>query len=253
MNQAEATALLKGEFGKVLLKNMINYVTSVAWGEFSGGDFKIDNNGTAFFLNLGAGPFFVTAAHVYEGYLLAKSKNPNLRCVLGSVEIDLEARCKGFLGSKVVDIATFHIEPNELEQTKKHICYGSSKRVVEGSAVLIGGFPGREREKVDAQEYSFGLYAALTAVNSSSDRHFGCVLDRASWVDTLGQGLPDVGYDMGGMSGGPAFLFQESAEGVITWDLAGVIYNSSTAIGEVLFCYHSEFIEQDGSLRGVCF
>lgn len=249
MNQAEATALLKGEFGKVLLKNMINYVISVAWGEFSGGNVKIDNNGSAFFLNLGTGTFFVTAAHVYEGYLEAKSKNPNLRCVLGSVEIDLKARCKGYLGSEILDIATFHIEPNELQQTKKHVCYGVSKRVVAGSEVLIGGFPGLEREKVNAQEYSFGLYTALTPVHSSSDRHFGCVLNRANWIDTLGQGLPDVGYDMGGMSGGPAFLFQESTEGVITWDLAGVIYNSSTEIGEVLFCNHAQFISTDGSIR----
>jgi hypothetical protein len=248
MNQTEATALLKGEFGKVLLKNMINYVTSVAWGEFSGGDFKIDNSGTAFFLNLGEGTFIVTAAHVYEGYLDAKSKNTNLRCVLGSLEIDLEARCKGYIGSKKLDVATFHIEPNELERTNKHICYGASKRVTEGSGVLIGGFPGLEREKVDAQEYSFGLYAALTPVNSSSDRHFGCVLDRAGWIDTFGQGLPEIGYDMGGMSGGPAFLFQESEGAIITWDLAGVIYSSSTELGEVVFCHHAQFIAPDGSL-----
>lgn len=252
MNQAEATELLRGEFGNVLLKNMMNYVTSIAWGQFSNGDFKIDNNGTAFFLDMGAGPFFVTAAHVYEGYSEAKLKNPNLRCVLGSLEIDLEARCKGYLGSKKLDIATFRIKAAEVKQANKHICYGAGKwpieKVSQGAGVLIGGFPGLEREKLDVQEYSFGLYAALTPVNSSSDRHFGCVLERSGWIDTFGHGLPKVGYDMGGMSGGPAFLFHESAGSIVTWDLAGVIYSSSTEIGEVLFCHHSQFIQSDGSL-----
>ena len=248
MNQAEATALLKGEFGKVLLENMMNYVTAVAWGEFSAGEFKIDNNGTAFFLDLGTGPFVVTAAHVYESYLLAKSGNLNLRCVLGSLEIDLEARCIGHLGSGKLDIATFRIEPNELAETGKHICYGASQRVTEGSSVLIGGFPGREREKVAAQEYSFGLYVALTPVDSSSERHFGCALDRVNWIDTLGQGLPEVGYDMGGMSGGPALLIQESPEKIISWALAGVIYNSSSKFCEIVLCHHSQFITSDGSL-----
>ncbi len=249
MTQEEATNLLKGEFGKVLLKNMLNYVTSVAWGEFSGGEFKIENNGTAFFLNLGKDTFVVTAAHVYEGYLEAKTKNPKLRCVLGSLEFDLEARCIGFLGSKILDIATFQIEPNEIQQSEKHVCYGVSNKIEAGSGVLIGGFPGLEREKIQAQEYSFGLYTALTPVSSSSNRHFGCVLERSGWIDTLGNGLPDAGYNLGGMSGGPAFLFQESVGSIISWDLAGVIYSSSTEIGEVVFCHHSEFIEIDGSLR----
>jgi len=168
--------------------------------------------------------------------------------VLGSLEFDPQARCKGFLGSKNLDIATFHIEPNELQQSEKHVCYGASRKVEMGSGVLIGGFPGLEREKIDPQEYSFGLYTALTPVSSSSNRHFGCVLERSAWIDTLGHGLPDVGYNLGGMSGGPAFLFQESASSIISWDLAGVIYSSSTEIGEVVLCHHSEFIGKDGSL-----
>lgn len=187
-------ALLKGDFGNALLKNMMNYVTSLAWGDYKDGNYKIHNSGTAFFLNLGAATFFVTAAHVYEGYVEAKLKDPNLRCFLGSMEVDLKARCIGCLGSKRLDIATFSIELEEVEKLNKHVCYGAAswppEKVSEGAGILIGGFPGLEREQVDAQEYSFGLYAALTPVSSSSDRHFGCVLDRAGWIDTFGQGLP---------------------------------------------------------------
>ena len=55
---------------------------------------------------------------------------------------------------------------------------------------------------------------------------------------------------MGGISGGPAFLLNISENGLISLDLAGVIYEATSAFGdELLIIHHSCFILPDGSLK----
>lgn len=251
MDKQKAIELIRGEFGKALLENMMNYVTTIAWGSFIARKFEIQANGSAFILDLGEGPFLVTAAHVYEGYLEAKSRTAGFKSVLGELEFNFEDRLICSLGSSILDIATFKINESEIASLKKHVSYGAGewpiKRVSEGQGVIFAGFPGLERRALALQEYVFGLYVALSPVSSSSDRSFGCVFSRQNWIDTLELGFPPVGYDMGGMSGGPVFLYKDS-EGIVSWDLVGVIYNATNQFGEILLMHHSCFIGSNGKL-----
>lgn len=252
MRKDDAIELLQGEYGKFLLENMMNYVSAISWGSFNNGHFSIQSNGTVFFLNLGSGPLLVTAAHVYEAYLAAKTTLPNFNCLIGDLEFDLESRLICSLGSKALDIATFSINEDEIKRLNKHQTYGAAawpiERVNAGDGVIIAGFPGLERNQLGPQEYEFGLYVALTPVSSVSERNFGCHFQRENWIDTLGLGFPDEDYSMGGMSGGPAFLYKEPAGGIATWDLAGVIYQAGNADAEIVLLHHSEFILPDGKL-----
>ena len=246
----------KSEDHKHLLKGMMSYVTNISWGTFNAGKFDIFDNGTAFLLNLGCQTFVVTAAHVYEGFLYAKAKTKNFKCVLGDVEVDLEERLICSLGSKVLDIATFKITDSELKKLSslnKYPTYGAKswpiEKVCESAGVIFAGFPGAERESLGDQEYVFGLYTGLSPVTTSNERSFTCQFNRENWIDTFGNGLPVKGYKMGGISGGPAFLYKVSECGVISLDLAGVIYEAASAYGEdLLTMYHSCFIHADGSL-----
>jgi len=252
MDKAEAIKLLSGECGKALLKNMMNYVTSFSWGSLSHGQFAIFNNGTAFILDLGAGPFLVTAAHVYEGYLTAKQADPSLLCFIGSLRFDPTEKLLCCHGSKALDIATFRIDDEDIIKINKQVAYGSNSWHTElmsnGDGALFCGFPGKERIQKGSDEYVFGLYTALTPVSSTSERHFGCMFSHDSWIDTLGEGLPDVGYDMGGMSGGPVFKFKETESGILTWSFSGVIYNAMNDIAEIMYAHHAKFIHPSGSL-----
>lgn len=248
----EATTLLKGEFGKTLLQDVLNYATPLAWGIKEDSAWQIFANGTAFILDCGQGPFLVTAAHVYEGYLDAREKHPTLHCQLGMMEFRPEERLICTLGHRVLDVATFRIEPDEISTLAKRICVGPAewppRNAAEHDGVFFGGFPGSERSPNGADDFTFGFYVALTPVSSSSERHFGCAFERESWIDTLGHGIPAEDYDLGGVSGSPMFVLNESKGGVFSWHIIGIVYNATNALGEIVLAHHASSIRGDGSL-----
>ena len=253
MNQEQAINFISGPIGKFLLEGMMSYVTSVTWGCFKDGVYEVFSSGTAFILNLGEGPFLVTAAHVYEGYLEAKNQNIFFKSTLGDLEFDFEKNLRCTLGSGVLDIATFNISNAEIERLGKQTAYSNFDEmegvIEEFDGVILCGFPGNERLHTGKQEYEFGLYVALTPVSSSSHRHFGCVFNRGSWVDTIGKGLAAEGYNLGGMSGGPAFRLRESSVGIVSWEFSGVIYDATNSLGEIVLIHHGHFIFPSGQLN----
>ncbi|MFM0418731.1 hypothetical protein [Paraburkholderia aromaticivorans] len=252
MNLEEATALLKGNFGKELLHNARNYAIPLAWGIEESGAWRVLSNGTAFILDCGQGPFLVTAAHVYEEYLKARQEHPALHCELGMLDFRLEERLICTLGETVLDVATFRIEADEIAALKKQICVGPAewppRNAAEHDAVFFGGFPGVERRPIAEDMINQGFYVALTPVSSSSPRHFGCAFGRENWIDTLGHGIPAEDYNLGGVSGGPMFLLNESESGVFSWHIIGVVYNATNALGEIVLAHHASSIKADGSL-----
>lgn len=254
MNVDEAKTLLKGPFGKVLLEAPRSYVSPLYWGTpKENGEWTVDNNGTAFAIDCGAGPFLVTASHVYEGYLEAKAKAPAIRCQLGNMEFIPEKRVIDFRPSAQLDIATFQVTEAEIRTLGKTVLKGSNSSwppdpAAENAGVLFAGFPGIERKPLDPREYVFGVYAALTPVSSVSHRHFGCAFERHEWIDIWGRGIPEDGYDLGGISGAPMLVLGESRAGVFSWRLGGVLYNASAAIGEIVLAHHARYIRPDGSL-----
>jgi hypothetical protein len=93
-------------------------------------------------------------------------------------------------------------------------------------AVYFSGFPGCERIEIASREFSFGLHTGTVPLTDFTDYHFACRFDRRYWVDGRGLGLPPVGYDLGGVSGGP-MLQPVYRDGVWGWRLLGVISKPS--------------------------
>lgn len=253
MTLEESKKMWAGDFGKEILKSVCNYCLPIFWtGNAQKGDLSIRNNGTAFILNCGAESFVVTAAHVYEGYLEAM-KNEDVTSWLGSIPFQMETRVIGYVGSKTLDIATFRIAADEIEKTQKSVLYGNQAawppaRVTSNLGALFAGFPGNSRIQKAVSECNFGLYSAFSPVSSVSDRHFGCAFDRSEWIDIVGKGLPEEGFNLGGISGCPVLAVDESQAGILSWHLAGVGYSSSTNLGEIFFAHHADSICADGTL-----
>lgn len=258
MAPEEAKTLLAGEFGKELHKAARTYCHPLFWAiQADNGLWKIKANGTAFFLDCGKGPFLVTAAHVYEEYV-SDLENHKGRVFgsLGSVPFRMERRLIAWLGHQTLDVATFSVDEKVIADSGKNVLVGGQitwppDPVNEGEGVLLAGFPGNQRIEDQAKlECNFGLYSALTPISSVSDRHFGCAFDdRSEWLDTMGQGLPEEGYDLGGVSGCPVLALKESSAGIISWSLAGVGYNASSALGEIFLSHHARALNPDGTLN----
>jgi len=254
MTPEEAQKLWRGDFGKELHKSACAYCLPIFWeGRGANGSYVIRNNGTAFILNCGAGSFVVTAAHVYEGYMEAR-RDEELRAWLGCIPYRMDERVIGYVNAKILDVATFRITASEVKETGKTVLYGNQAtwpptRITNGLSVLFAGFPGNQRIEGESLECNFGLYSAFSPVSSVSDRHFGCAFDRSMWIDTMEQGLPKEGFDLGGISGCPVLAVDESPSGVLSWHLVGIGYSSSTALGEIFFAHHADSIRQDGTLN----
>jgi hypothetical protein len=255
LTEKEAVDLLSGKFGEQLLKGMLGYVTTISWGleDQLASKYNLLSHGTAFLANFGEKTFLVTAAHVLEGFRQAKSDNPQVKSYVGEVEYDLEARLISCLGSSTLDIATFDINLSEICKLGKAITFGAKnwppEEVEVGQGIIFAGFPGQERIDKGGSEYEFGLYVALTPVDSVSERHFGCKFNRNSWIDSFGKGFPKEGYDLGGVSGGPAFVLNKSDAGLFSWDLVGVVYTAMRFDAEILLVHHAKFISADGLIQ----
>ena len=214
----------------------------------------IDNNGTAFLLNCGEETFVVSAAHVFEHYWKKRSESKKIHAQLGNIFFPMEERTLSFLGANTIDIVTFRISEKEVEKLKYSILYGNQNQwrlpqPKEGWVTLFAGYPGRERLQLENASYSYGLYSALTPASSNSDRNIGCAFNRNGWIDVRGNGLPNVGYDLGGVSGGPLLIVLESKGKIISWRLGGVVYNTSSTICEIMLAHHASYIYRNGTLH----
>jgi len=255
MTKEEAQVLLADDFGKALLKAASDYAIPLFWGTPDNDHWQVCNNGTAFILDCGQGPFLVTAAHVYEGYLAKKEEVDEIVIQLGNIQFNLDEKELGNFGSEVLDIATFEITTDEIESLNKSILVGNQENwppsvPADGNGVLFSGYPGQERLELDDAEVNFGIYAALTPIESVSDRNIGCAFDRSEWIDTAGLGLPPEGFDLGGVSGAPLLVVDESPAGIFSWRLGGVIYNASpSCLGEIMLAHHAHYICPNGGLN----
>jgi len=208
--------------------------------------------GSVFFLDCGRGPFAVTAGHVYEQFL----KDCQTRRIGGTqvanIGFDLADRLIAWGKNLGLDIATFRITPAEIAATGKKIVRGVDgpwpPPPQEGEVVYFGGFPGGERDRIAAEEFTFGLHSALVPITSFTEYQLCCQFDRRYWTDIRGLGLPPVGYELGGISGGP-MLQPVFNDGVWNWQLVGVISEAVTAQDfERITAVRAHFILPDGLL-----
>lgn len=125
MTADEAQQLFSGDFGKRLLRAACDYCIPIFWSTPKSGVWRVDNNGTAFLLDCGKGPFVVTAAHVYESYLTRRSQCVNICPQLSDIVFRMEERQIGYIGSKNLDIATFKISCEEIDLIKRPVLQGS--------------------------------------------------------------------------------------------------------------------------------
>jgi hypothetical protein len=212
----------------------------------------LPRQGSVFFLDCGRGPFAVTAGHVFERFVEDRQSRRVRSCQIGNIEFDPEERLIGRGSHLGLDIATFRVTPDEIAAVGKRAVQGVDGAwpppPQPGEAVFFGGFPGDERDQIGPQQVVFGLHSAIPRLTSFTDHQLCCQLDRSSWVDVRGLGLPPVGYDLGGISGGP-MLKPIFIDGAWRWRLVGVISEAISVKGfERVTAVRAHFILPTGRL-----
>lgn len=273
VNEEQARALASGEYGRASLEQIAFYGVPfffVRHGPISAGSSDVAqsliSNGTAFIVDLGEGPFGVTAHHVIEkalspevgtvGLFPKRFKKPAVPLVempaFGDRIID---------GNSDRDIATFRVTGDEVARLGVSTLTTQPSMPTEGAGGIgFIGYPGTQRDIVSihrGQEgpemtLSWAVFPGFGVAASVSDRQITFQFDRSELTDPpSGFSPPDPNLNVGGMSGGPLLKKCETSSGIEYWAPAGVITQGELREdlnGGFLFASRLDGLQKDGSL-----
>jgi hypothetical protein len=249
--------LFASEFGKQLLEFSRNITHPIYWQSNESGRWNIDGSGTVFFIKIDEQAFAVTAAHVIDGYLLRRGVYPKTSLHIGEIEIDIDSRIISNGSSCGVDIATLTVTPSEiaemnriaLQLTKRNF---PLQRCDRGGRLLVCGYPAMSRRN-EYGELSFGALMTSPIVEAVNDRQITFLIERENIIPIFGGGYPEEGSMLGGISGAPMLGVVENEEGIVQFNLVGVVSDASNSIGEIIKGWHASFLNECGTVEKGCY
>lgn len=225
--------VMAGGVGLRLLEEGFSYVVPIFWvGVDEEAGTKL-TSGSAFLLDRGLGVFAVTAAHVFTAYCEAKRTTKEVVCQIGNMLFDPEAHlidCHA--RERGSDIATFRLLPKDVAQIGKPVLCSKTEEwpplpAEIGNFAFFAGYPGVSRGMSPVGHYLAVVpYRAVTPITMINEHQITCRFDRDHMLDLGGQGLPPIGHDIRGVSGGPLLIPSPQAHG-IRWRVGGVIVEAS--------------------------
>jgi len=208
---------------------------------------NILNNGTVFFVDIGRGPFGVSALHVFDGYRTALVDGP-LICQLADITFE---PCQRRIGEDPAsDIVSFSITVPELEKMGRYAHSPLDKSwpvqsPQEGDDIFFGGYRGADKT-VKANLVTWGFARALETVTTSYEDYLTIQFDREEWLSQNSPRPPDPNEGWGGVSGGPVFSVTYGT--VLSWRLVGVVTEFNIA-WEIVRASSLSKVRPDGLLR----
>lgn len=194
--------------------------------------------GTATLVQLPVGAVAITCEHVVRQALASRAESSETLFQIGDSVIDLEMQLID--QNQERDIATILIAESQLKNVLVGEEIGTSlfapvtwppARPTEQDYVAFGGFPGALREIKSFQDLSFGAWSsAASQVHSSSDRQFATRFERERWEQAYGNPIHMTLSELGGMSGGPAFVLRD-----LHWELVGIVKEYHEAYDAMFF------------------
>lgn len=206
-------------------------------------------NGTIFFIEINNIFIGITAYHVYEEYTRMTNLNGN-----GKVNLQIgDEICKldeSILGSsKELDLITFKIEPSLIKRINKTAFplreIPRTLNIDKNQTVFFAGYPGQERKIIKHLNVEFGIFGALTVVESISLDSIKLVFHDENILDTPDKITSD--FKFGGISGAALFIIETSPSGINFFSLAGVISEASDTL-KIIACTPIKYILDDGKI-----
>ncbi len=194
------------------------HVTWLFWTRETDLPTSILGHGSAFILDRGSGPMLVTAAHVYRQYLAHQREYGSLYCQVANTRVSDLSRLLIDCGNAHIpigepepepDIATFRMNPAAVGRVDKvpvHAVGDWPRPPVVNQRVMFGGYPAQERVFVSHGAICFGFHSGMTGATTITDRQITMRIEREFLVDGSGNGLPPLGYGLGGTSGAPLLV-----------------------------------------------
>ena len=249
----EAKRIAAGPLGEQMGKFPLLFGKVVVIGQPPSMNFSSKvTNATVTLIDLGTGPLGLTCAHVLAGYREMRQQFDNAVFQVGNVDLDPLQQL--VTEDTDLDLAIFRFSKQQISALTSESGIGScvfcpvswpSAPVKVGDFVAFGGFPGSLRELLSFDELAFPSWSSgASRVKAVTDDRFSCVFEREYWVSSFGQQHHMKLRDLGGMSGGPAFIKRD-----LYWDFAGLIYEFSKEF-DIMFFRPASLFASDGTIQG---
>lgn len=248
----EAKRLAAGPLGQVMSKFPLRFAKAVLFGDLPAARAPVRiNNGTASLVDLGNGPLAITCFHVIDSFRERVQEGRPTLFQIGNCRLDPLKQLVS--ESEQLDLAVIRVTDQQAKEITGDGEIGACffkpvswppEAVSQGEFIAFGGFPGQWRTQIDADALEFGTYSnGASGITSVSDTYFVSQFEREYWVKSFDNMGVDHLADVGGLSGGPAFVQRG-----LRFDFVGVIYQFSSNY-ELLYLRHSRLIRADGQIN----
>lgn len=201
-------------------------------------------NGTCFFVELKDKSIAVTNHHVIQHWLDLKKKGIQAEFRIGNVIYPSDLEPFIIDSCQQLDLATILVPP-DIKLAMEDIGtlfykYEPPLTVNKGDLVFALGWPGVLREDQIKQSNIY-VVTILDEVIETTDRRFIIQFHRDDWTKRFGKKeIVDL-TSLGGLSGGPVFLFSDG-----DLRLVGVIFENMEGFIDGVQCVHFKYIKPDG-------
>jgi hypothetical protein len=241
-----------GVLGEHLAKFPLHFAKAVFFGRRpSNADPSKIQNGTITLLDLGGGPIAVTCAHVISGYRELKQKHNDAIFQIGDLELD---PLKQLIDEDPrLDLLTIRLTENQAKQITSSGQIGSCifrpqawppAPLQIGEFIAFGGFPRALRTCSNHSEYVFDSWSSgASEVSSVSEGQFASRFERAEWIRSFGPPQHMTLDELGGLSGGPAFINRG-----LYWDFVGIVSQYHKKFDAMFFAWAGR-LSVDGTIE----
>ena len=210
----------------------------------------IISSGTLSLVDTPTRQVFITAFHVWREFQRVKEEYPDavIASYLGAGHGILALTEIEYLDGDedILDVVVFHAPRagyiRLLGKSFFRVPEWPIPRVVKGNMVDIVGYGGKDREAIGESILVFGNTHFGFGVSSVSDRAFVLAPDYGQRVFLLKNPRHGDQFDIGGMSGGPAFCSWNGRTHLVGFVRAG------ESSDKCIFVTHAAFLLQDGTL-----
>jgi hypothetical protein len=189
------------------------------------------NNGTVSLISLRRDYFAITCCHVLKAYRKRLAEDPRTLFAIGNCYLDPLSSLVA--EEPALDVAVLRLTHAQAESVKRSSIDGIGEAFFEMNAwppipvqvddyVAFGGFPGDLRRLTSFRDLDFGTYSSGAArVTDVHADYCACKFEREYWITHFHEAEPE---SLGGLSGGPVFALRFSPAGIMTYELAGIIF-----------------------------
>lgn len=251
ISMERARDLMLGNLGKAHREMLRSYCAPIFWFDLDDAARKILHNGTVFFVQTQTEVIGVTARHVVADYRDDASRRRVRLQIFNAIVNDLQDRVID--ESEPHDVATFRTDADLLKRIGKtmNVMKSWPPRPPDiGRGIMLAGYPGQERLVGKLQDVDFGLITIEGIATSVSDQQI--IVRRERQYELKIDGMQDmpIGFELGGISGGPLISWIENSSGITLPFLSGIISQAHTEL-ETIVCKRADFIRSDGSIDNV--